>query len=234
MAWRALASGPMSAPALIAPGPSRRRAGTLLVTYGVLGILLMGVLFVATLSVAIMGRDGFTRIDQTVDEVVGVIDSTSAALDQADTTLAGVSVSLGETAAALDEAGVLAITLRDGAGTLADQAAAFNILGQSPFSGIVQPLKDAGSGLDALSGKLDSTAAALGTNAVDVAAMAVKLGAVSDSLVAARDRISSVDTSLNGAGALAMGVVLAIIAWLAVPAFAALWIGLRWRRENPA
>ena len=81
MAWGALASGPMSAPALIAPGPSRRRAGTLLVTYGVLGILLMGVLFVATLSVAIMGRDGFTRIDQTVDEVVGVIDSTSAGME---------------------------------------------------------------------------------------------------------------------------------------------------------
>jgi hypothetical protein len=224
----------MSAPALIAPGPSRRRAGTLLVTYGVLGILLLGVLFVATLSVAFMGRDGFTRLDQTVDEVVGVIETTSAALDQADTTLAGVSISLGETANALDQAGALALTLRDGAGTLAEQAAAFNILGQSPFEGIAQPLQDAGAGLDGLSGNLDSTATALATNATDVAAMAVKLGAVSDSLQSARDRIVSVDTSLNGAGALAIGVVLAIIAWLAVPAFAALWVGLRWRRENPA
>jgi hypothetical protein len=223
----------MTVPAPIISGASRRRAGTLLLTYGIIGLLLMGGLFLATVSVAFMGRDGFARLDGAVDDVVAVIDSTTAALEQADTTLAGVSVSLGETASALDEAGSLAIILRDGSGTLAEQAGSFSILGQSPFGGIVEPLRDAGASLDTLSGKLATTSAALGANATDVAAMAGRLGAVADSLAAARDRIAGVDTQLGLAGGLGIGVILAIIAWPAVPAVAAIWLGRRWRRENP-
>ena len=80
VAWRLLASRAMTAPALIPPGPSRRRAGAACSPTAWSGVLLMGGLFVATVAVAFMGRDGFTRIDETIDEVVAVIDSTSAAL----------------------------------------------------------------------------------------------------------------------------------------------------------
>ena len=41
------------------------------------------------------------------------------------------------------------------------------------------------------------------------------------------------DTQLGLAGSVAALVILAIIGWLAVPAVAAIWIGRRWRRENP-
>jgi hypothetical protein len=64
----------------------------------------MGVLFTATLTAAYMGRDGFTKVDETIDEVVAVLDTTSAALRSADTTLTGVGESLTATSDALVEA----------------------------------------------------------------------------------------------------------------------------------
>ena len=119
--------GAMTSTASIPPGPSRRRAGGLLLTYGIVGVLLLGSLFAATVAVAWMGRDGFAWVDATSDEVVTFMDSTSAALDQAATTLVGVGVSLTETAGVLDGTGALdgaatfAGFLSDGAGTLAEQ-----------------------------------------------------------------------------------------------------------------
>src|SRR4051794_33887972 len=120
----------MSAPVLIQPGPSRRRAGNLLLTYGIAGVLLMGVLFVALLVAAFMGRDGFTNVDATIDQVVTVLDSTTAALEQADTTLTNVGASLGDTSAVVEEAVGLSKILSDGAHTLAGKAATFCVLGQ--------------------------------------------------------------------------------------------------------
>jgi len=224
----------MSAPALIQPGPTRRRAGTLLLTYGVLGVLLMGVLFVALLAAAVMGRDGFTNVDATIDQVVSVLDTTTAALEQADTTLTNVGTSLEDTSAVVEEAVNLAAIVSDGAVTLADKAGGFCILGQCPLAGVDQPLMDASKSLAELGGKLGTVGESLGTNATDVTAMGQKLGDVAVSLAATRDRLANIDTQLTGSVLIAIGVILAIIAWLTVPAFAAIWVGRRWRRENPA
>lgn len=219
---------------LIPPGPARRRAGTLLLTYGIVGVLLLGGLFAATLAVAFMGRDGFARVDETIDEVVAVIDSTSAALEQTDTTLAGVSVSLTETAGVIDEAAALTGIIADGATTLADEVGSFSVLGQKPLAGIEQPLRDMSDSLARLGVQLEATGAALADNAEDVEVLAARLGTVSETLMASRDRIANVDTQLGGAALLAMVVVLAIIGWLMVPAIAAIWVGRQWRRQNPA
>lgn len=218
---------------LIPPGPARRRAGSLLLTYGVVGVLLLGGLFAATLAVAFMGRDGFARVDETIDEVVAVIDSTAAALDQTETTLAGVSVTLAETAAVIDEAAALTGIIADGATTLAAEAGGFSILGQQPLAAIEQPLLDMSVSLTTLGERLDATGVALADNAGDVEVLAARLGAVSDALMVSRDRIASVDTQLGGAALLGMIVVLSIIGWLLVPAIAAIWVGRQWRRQNP-
>src|SRR3954454_16733645 len=108
----------MAAPALIQPGPTRRRAGTLLLTYGIVGVVLMGVLFAALLAAAVMGRDGFTNVDETIDQVVAVLDSTTAALQQADTTLTNAATSLQDPSAVVEEAVGLSKILSDGAITL--------------------------------------------------------------------------------------------------------------------
>ena len=223
----------MTAPPLVAPGAARRRAGGLLLAYGIAGVILMAILFVATLGVGVMGRDGFTQVDESIDEVVAVLDSTVAALRSADETLAGVGTSLGQTTAVVDEAVVLAGVLSDGAATLGDQAGSFGILGQQPFAGIVEPLRDAGASLDRLSVQLVTAGVALGDNAADVSTLASRLGSVADSLSATRDRLAAVDSGLGTTAMIAIGILLAIIAWLAVPAVVAIGVGRRWRAENP-
>ena len=218
---------------LVPPGPARRRAGTLLLAYGIVGVLLLGGLFAATLAVAFMGRDGFERLDETIDEVVAVIDSTSAALVQADTTLAGVSVSLTATAAVIDEAAAVAGIAADGAVTLAEEVGGLSLLGQNPLAGIQQPLVDIGVSLEQLGIHLDAAGVSLEDNAQDVATLGERLGTVAETLTATRDRLANVDTQLFGAATLAIIVVLIILGWLAVPAVAAIWVGRRWRARNP-
>jgi len=218
---------------LVPPGPARRRAGTLLLTYGIVGVLLLGRLFAATLTVAFMGRDGFERLDATIDEVVAVIGSTSAALEQADTTLAGVGVSLTDTAAVIDEAAALAGIAADGATTLSQEVAGFSLLGQNPFAGVQQPLADIGLSLEALGISLDVAGVSLGDNAQEVETLGERLGTVAVALTATRDRLASVDTQLGGAATLAIIVLLTILGWLAVPAIAAIWVGRQWRAQNP-
>jgi len=223
----------MTAASLIPPGPARRRAGTLLLTYGIVGVLLLGSLLVATGVVAFMGRDGFAQVDDTIAQVVAVLDSTTAALDQTDTTLAGVGTSLTETGGVVQEAFALSGIAASGASTLADQIGGFSLLGQNPFSGIEQPLRDISDSLQKLGAPLDAAGAALTKNAEDVIVLADKLGAVSVSLAASRDRIAGVDTQLTGAAMLGFLVIITIIGWLMVPAIAAIWVGRRWRKDNP-
>jgi len=218
---------------LVPPGPARRRAGTQLLTYGIVEVLLLGGLFAATLPVSFMGRDGFERLDETIDEVVAVIGSTSAALDQADTTLAGVSVSLTETGAVIDEAAALAGIAADGATALAEQVVGFSLLGQNPFAGVQQPLLDIGASLGELGVRLDTAGVSSADTAQDVETLGARLGTVAETLTATRDRLSNVDTQLGGAATLAIIVVRTILGWLAVPAIAAIWVGRLWRVQNP-
>jgi hypothetical protein len=219
---------------LVRPGPERRRAGTALLAYGLVGLLLLGGLAVAVVGAGIMGRDGFTRLDDTIDEVVAVLDSTAASLQQAEVTLTGVGTSLEATADVLAEAAVLTGIASDGAATLADTAGSFGVLGQRPLDGMVEPLLEAGESLDRLGVSLAEASASLDVNADDIRALGERLGTLAENLTVVRDRIAGVDTQLGGAAAVVIGVVLVMLGWLAVPALAATWIGRRWRRENPA
>jgi hypothetical protein len=234
MAYRACYDLGVNPSPLVPPGAARRRAGTALLAYGLFGLVLLGGLALATLVAGVMGRDGIERVDEAIDEVVAVLDATTASLRQGDVTLTNVGVTLGTAATALDEASGLASSLADAAEQLAATASSFEILGQQPFGGVAEPSQSAAESLDRLATQIDAIAEALTTNAQDVTALGDRLGTLADSLTVSRDRLAAVDTSLGGAGLLALGVLLAIIAWLMVPAVAAVAVGRRWRRENPA
>ncbi len=223
----------MQPPPLIPPGPARRRAGTWLVVYGVAGLLVLGVLAAAMGVAAFMGRDGYEDVDAALGEVEAVLSTTQEALTAGADTVEGVSISLGEAAVALDQAATVSGDLASAATTVADTAVAFDIFGQRPFGALEGPFRVAGTSLSDLTDRIVVVGDALGRNSSDTALLAERLDGVAGSIGATADRVAAVDPSLGIAAVIAFLVILAILGWLMVPAVAAIWIGLRWRRENP-
>ncbi|MES1239277.1 MAG: hypothetical protein ABUL57_00285, partial [Chloroflexota bacterium] len=88
----------------------------------------------------------------------------------------------------------------------------------------------------ALSTDLTTTAVALDSNVADSAAVATDLRALADQLDRLRDSVAPADLATadpEAAGKLlkvGLFVVLALLAWLSVPAIVAIEIGRRWRR----
>ncbi len=222
----------MTAPALIPPGPSRHRAGTALLAYGVVGVMLLGGLLLALVATAASAQGMVETLETARDELVVTLDEIDAALQTSEQTLTGVSTSLEETGASLVQAGVLASILAPGTSGLADQASSFGILGQLPFEGMAQPLRDVSISLQELSGRLDAAGVSISGNGPTVAALGARLGGVSDSLQASRDRLDDFDPSGGIWVTIALSAIGLLVIWLMVPAVVAVWIGRRWRREN--
>lgn len=210
-----------------------RRARQRHVGTGLLGFGLAGLIVLAGVAAVIIGTlgplEGAVRdIEHQRMELVALLDDASEALRQTGTASANASVSLRESAAAA----------REGAALTTDMATAFEQLalvsGVSVFG--TQPFADLGTGFSqvadrarTLSSNLTATAESLATNETDASTAAEDLGRLADRL----------DTLGLGLGARAEAfeaiwlvriVLLGLLAWLAVPAFAALWLGWRWTR----
>jgi hypothetical protein len=210
-------------------GRDRRRGANALIAYGLVGIVLLGLLGVAVVYVAFRAADSQARLDAQRDRIVQLLDDTASALQTADQATSGVGTSLGASADALRSASDLARLVSDGANRLADQAG-FSILGQQPFVGFTDDLQKIAGQTQALSQSLGQTAGSLTQNGTDVAALGAKLGVISEDVAGIRTSVA--DLSLDYASWVWLGalVALVILGWLAVPAVAALWLGRRWRR----
>ena len=224
----------MTATLLIPPGPARRRAGTALLVYGSVGVMLLGGFLTALLFTAFHAQDVLGTLDTARDEIVVALDDVHAALQTSEATLTGVSASLEETGDSLVEAGLLASILGPGTSVLADQAGSFGILGQQPFAGMAEPLRDVSTSLEELSARLDAAGVSISDNAPTLATLGTRLGSVAVSLQVSRDRLAGFDLSIGVSATVALLALVVALVWLMVPAFVALWIGRRWRRENPA
>jgi hypothetical protein len=224
----------VSAPFLVTPGRERRRAGNALLAYGLVGVILLTGLFLVLGYAGLKLAANADQIAAARDELVTTLDRVMTALDRAATTMHGAAVSLRDSSEAIGEASSLASIAAGGGSKLATTAQDFGILGQKPFAGVAGDLGAASESLSRLSGQLETISGSVATNATDVGDLATSVSGVSTALAANRDRIASVPLDAGGPVLVVTIVMLLLIAWLAVPAFAALWIGRRWRRENPS
>jgi hypothetical protein len=211
-------------------GPIDFRRGTLangLIAYGVVGLLLGGVLL-AALGPGDLG--GLGRIDTERQAIVELLASTEttaldsqAAVDRARTSINAGADAVGDSAAFARQ---LASALRQ-LGT----ALRVDLFGSKPFesaAGDVEGAADraeaAAAGLDRAATEARSGADGMGSLAADLQAASVQLTAVRHGLEAT----SGLGASLTWLRIALVGLVL----WLAVPAVACLWIGVRLRRTS--
>ena len=214
-------------------GVERRRLGAGLLAFGILGVLLAGILGVGLIAGAIAMRDLDDRllaqqasIADSLDGAGASLDKLASTTDNASTTLATAGVSVGHAGQVLDELANVSADLQ--------QSLDVSILGQHPLASAASKFGDLATRARVFSGDAAALAAALATNAADVSALAVQVRSLEDRATTMSDRVREFEGTGRLVGLLTAGVVLAglMVAWFAVLALGVAWAG--WRLRRPA
>lgn len=215
----------------------RRRLGSALLVFGAVGLaLLVTLALVIGLSLGGLSR-AVTNLAAQRDEAIAMLEPAAAALDEAATSAEHAGTSLSSAGGAARQAAELMNQLAGAFDGLA-QLGSFDVLGARPFGGLTGQFSGVAGQARDLSATLSTTAAALDANVTDSATVAKDLRTLADQLAKLRDsaigtEAAATATDPETTGVLlrmALGVVLGVIAWLAVPAMVAIEIGRRWRR----
>jgi hypothetical protein len=214
----------------------RRRLGSALLGFGAVGLALLIVLA----ALVALSLDGLSRAATDLAsqraEAIRMLEPAAAALDEAATSAERAGASLRSAGGAARQAADLMNQLAGAFDGLA-QLGAFEILGARPFGGLTGQFTGVATQARDLSANLGTTAAALDANVTDSSTVAKDLRTLADQLAKLRDSVGNNDaapaTDPAQAGTLvrvAVVVILALLAWLAVPAIVAIELGRRWRR----
>jgi hypothetical protein len=211
-------------------GPIDLRGSALatgLIVYGVVGLVLSAVLL-AALGPGDLG--GLGRIDAERQAVVDLLaGAETTALDSgAAVERAGSSIEAGADAA--DESAGFARQL---ASALRQLGAALRVdlFGSRPLEGAAGDIEGAADRADAAAAGLDRAASEARTGAAGMGSLAKDLTDASVELSAVREGLEgmgSLEASLTWLRVALIGLVL----WLAVPALAAIWLGIRVHRAS--
>jgi len=177
-----------------------------------------------------------TGFENQRKELVAMLGPASDALSGAAASASNASNSLTETSQAARNAAELTTRLAVSFESLASLGS-FTILGTRPFAQVADQFAAVGVEARELSGDLNTTADSMTTNIADSQAVAADLLSLSEQL----DRLeaSLADTGTPGGADASLPlnvarlVLLGMLAWLAVPALASIWLGgklLRSRR----
>lgn len=206
----------------------RRRVGWGLIAFGLAGLVLAGAaaaLVIGSLTAVDAAVSGFER-QRT--ELVAMLGPASDALSGAAESASNASASLAETSGAARNAAELTTRLAVSFESLASLGS-FTIFGARPFADVAGQFAAVGVEARELSGDLNTTADSMTTNIADSQAVAADLRALAQQLdrleasLAATDAPSGTDASLPLG--IARLVLLGMLAWLAVPALASIWVG---------
>jgi hypothetical protein len=203
--------------------------GSALLAYGIAGLIVLAGFGVAA-AIALARVQGVLGTFATErDRLVVLLDDTSSALDTAGLAIDSAGSSLADTGSALGDAGTLALTVSAGARNLVD-ITNLSILGQQPFAGFAGSLDAVAGETDRLAASLNMSAASVTGSATDFSALGTRIRAIRDEIGLIRHDLSSPVLDSGGWLPIAGLGVVVLLSWLGIPAVAAIWLGLRWRR----
>jgi hypothetical protein len=218
------------------PPAARRRLGLGLFAFGAVGVTLVLaglVLVLATLSAV---DDAATSFERQRAQLLAIIEPARASLADAATGATNASTSL----AATGDVATRAARLTDELASSFDGLAALgsvDILGAKPFASSASQFAAAASDARALSADLTTTASSMQANvrdsttvANDLRSLSVELDQLQSTLGAGPTDAGSALPGPSVAIEAARLVLIGLLAWMAVPAIASLWLGWRLRR----
>jgi hypothetical protein len=209
---------------------SGRRLGTALLWFGLVGLVLTGVMAVACLS-------GWTSMGDTGQRLQASRVATAAALRDASRLLGSTSgvletttTSFDDVATALEDTSSLLARVSDSTRELAG-AMDISILGQRPFAGVGGSFEDLSREFGTVSDDAGALATTLGENKPQLAQVAADLRAIKASIAGLAGRVE-VFTGLEETIGMARGFALLsglLALWLAFLAAGCAWFGNRLR-----
>jgi hypothetical protein len=211
----------------------RRRDDTAvaLVAFGVTGLGLL--LAAAVLLVGALGAAERLAAAADASDPAGLgarLDRVSASLDEAEAALRGFDATLGATAAAARDGQRLGEQLAASLRRLAAELD-LSVLGSQPFAGLRADFDAVADDADALALDLARTAGSLDANRDALARLGGEVAGLRQELAGLRAEVApggaSGGPSLADSIGLARIVLVALLAWLAVPAAAAVLTGAR-------
>jgi hypothetical protein len=231
--WRDVDSTAAARPDGRLSADSTRRIGNALLYYGIAGLILAAI-GLAVLIAATWRLNGVAdRIESEAGRLVTVLGTTATVLDDAAATVEDVASTLDSADPMIDRVANAITTTVVSLRALQDSAASVSILGTNPLGGLANRFGQVADALDpideelaAFGTDLSSDAASLRKNVTSLAALSAELDDLHDELAGGviADAFGAIRFML-----LTLLVYLAAVA--ALPAAAALWIGLRIRRE---
>jgi hypothetical protein len=208
----------------------RRRAGTALFAFGVVGVILAGVIALALVGTAIATRDlddrlaaDQARLAETLDELSVTTAAAVRSIENAAGTLDTTGLSVQDARDVLEELATASDSLADSLG--------ITIFGNQPFAGAAQRFRTFSDRVRVFSEDATGIADALATNSEDMGALANRVALMETQLsdyaerVAGSERIGQIGTWI--AVSVLLGGLLAT--WLAVAAGACAWVGWKLR-----
>jgi hypothetical protein len=211
-------------------GVERRRAGNALLAFGVIGVVLAGVIALALVGTAIATRDLDDRLQADQARLAETLDELAVTTAAAVTSIENASATLETSSAAVLDARTVLDELATASDSLADSLG-ITIFGNQPFAGAAQRFRTFSDRVRVFSEDATGIADAIGTNSEDMSTLADRVALMETQLgdyaerVAGSERIGQVGTWV--AVSVLLGGLLA--AWLAVAAGACAWVGWKLR-----
>jgi len=213
----------------------RRRLGTGLLAFGVVGVVLAGLIAVALFSGAVAARNLDERLVADQNRIAASLTRLTLTMD----TLAVTVEHAGDTLTASRDAMTHASDLlADIATTSTDLANALDIsiLGSQPFASAASGIRNVGAKTTVFAQDATALAVALDANVTDTTAMADQIRTAKTQASELAASIVAFDQIDQIVGLLIGGIVLGglLTAWVAAAAGACAWVGWRLRRPNPS
>jgi hypothetical protein len=212
-------------------GIDLRRMGTGLLVFGVVGMIVAGIVAVGLAAGAISARNLDERVAADQARLVTTLERVDATMARTVTTIGNAGTTLTTTSETIGSAGDVLGRVADTSDELS-QSLDVSILGSRPLQGAATRFGQLAVDARAFQDKADALATNLGVNAGDTAALADSIEDLRTELATLQSRVSSFEVTGQLVSYLVGGILLLslLTAWLAVAGAGCAWFGYRLRR----
>ena len=212
-------------------GIERRRLGTGMLVFGLVGLLIAAVVAVALIGGAFAARNLDDRLEADQARIAAALGRVSRSMTSLATTTDHAADTLATTSATLTDAGAVLDSASEASRSLSSSLN-ISILGSQPFAGASARLATLADTIDSFKGRADLLAANVDLNASDTAAMSEDIRSLQTEMDDLATRVAEFDQVGDIVDLVLGGIVLCglLTAWVATLAAFLAWAGWRLRR----